>query len=370
MRLKKYIYLYTFLSFALGISQNETHQNHELIVSAYADSYLSSFSNELDQNDFQPYITAGARDNTFGLNIAAFGAQYTSELLRGQVVFHYGDIPQATWSEDFQNVQEANIGLKLSDGLWVDAGFFATHIGTESFLPKNNMLSSTAFKTFNEPFYQAGVKLSYNKLDNWYFELWGLNGYNSFVDNNDAKSIGALITYNFSDSFSITYTNLYGRESDDQTTPEQNRFYQNMYINKHWNDTWFLSAGIDVGMQSNSDLDDVNKQALMYAALITSRYQMNTRWSFTARAEVFQDEQGIISGTLINTQGRAEGLRLFGFTLGSEFRPYKNGYARIEGRYTELDSNLEIFIQNGETTNTRYELLFTIGFEIDKVFSL
>ncbi len=127
--IKKYILaLPLFLYITHGISQESLPAIHQLTLSGYADSYFASYSNALRQNEFQPFITVGARDNNFGLNIASLGIQYTHTFLRGNILLHYGDIPKATWSDDFQNIQEANIGLKLSDGLWVDAGFFATHI--------------------------------------------------------------------------------------------------------------------------------------------------------------------------------------------------------------------------------------------------
>ncbi|MEM6514916.1 MAG: outer membrane beta-barrel protein [Bacteroidota bacterium] len=279
----------------------QDESTHKITLSSYVDTYFSGYDTDLSQNEFQPFITVGARDNTFGLNIAQIGVNYKHDFLRSNIILHYGDIAQATWSSEFNFVQEANIGVKLAENLWLDAGLFATHIGTESFLPKNNMLSSTAFKTFNEPFYQAGAKLSYSVSD-WDFELWALNGYNNFVDNNDAKSVGVLISKNLNESTSITYTNLYGRESLDGVNPEQNRFYQNIYLNKNWNDKWYLTVGFDYGIQTNSDLNNPNETATMYAGILTTRHQFNPKFSITGRAEIFNDKNGFISGIITDPE--------------------------------------------------------------------
>jgi hypothetical protein len=341
---------------------------HTLTFKAYADGYFSAYSNDLPQSEFQPFETAGARDNTIGLNVGQIGLSYEHDRVRANVTFHFGDIPQATWSQDYNEVQEANAGMRLADGLWLDAGFFATHIGTESFLPKNNFLSNTAFKTFNEPFYQAGARLSYDKVKDWYFELWALNGYNLFLDNNDAKSVGALVKYSFNENSSITYTNIYGRESPDDVVLNQYRFYQNIYCNQNWADRWFLVLGFDLGLQTNSELLDPNDGATMFAALATLRYQISKEWSITGRGEVFNDPDGFIGGTFQRLDGSLTGFELIGLSLGTEYRPVEGSYLRGETRYTSAGSDQLIFNQNGRPENTRWEVLFTLGLDVEKAF--
>lgn len=369
--------LFCCLAISPLIAQNAATNNssqekdtNQIRISTYVDGYLSAFSNDLSQQQFQPFTTVGARDNTFGVNVAQFGIHYTNNSVRGNFIYHDGDIPQATWSSNFNNLQEANMGVKLKKNLWFDMGFFATHIGTESFLPKNNMLSSTAFKTFNEPFYQAGAKLSYQPTDNWYLELWGLNGYNSFTDNNDAKSVGLLVNRDFGKYTSLTYTNLYGRESSDDALREQYRLYQNLYLNQNWNDKIFLTIGGDLGIQTNSALSNANEEAYLYAGVLTLRYQLNKEYSLTTRGEVFNDENGFISGVTVNSRGEIVGIELLGITLGGEYRPKPNAYVRLEGRYAQTENKQALLIENGEMVNDRMEVLFTMGFYLDKAFKL
>lgn len=349
------------------VHSQDKPKNHQIQISSYIDTYFASYNNDLTQEDLQEFITVGARNNTFGINVAQLGLSYMSKNLRSNIILHHGDIVKATWSDDFPNIQEANIGVLIAEDLWLDAGFFATHIGTESFLPKNNMLSSTAFKTFNEPFYQAGAKLSYS-INKWDFQLWVINGYNSFVDNNEAKSLGILMTYEFSDRLSITYTNLYGKESTDESDLDQNRFYQNLYLNYNWKDKLLCTIGFDLGMQTNSDLDNDDDNAMMYAGLATVRYKFNPRWSITGRAEIFRDENGFISGTYINEDAQETGVDLTGFTFGTEYVPLEGAYLRGEVRNASTQDDLKIFNKGNEFSNQRFEVLFTLGLEIEKIF--
>jgi hypothetical protein len=365
--------LFLIVSISIQAQKKDTSQ---LKISAYVDSYMSSFSNDLNQQTFQPYTTAGARDNTFGVNVAQIGLHYTGNSIRGNFIYHDGDIPQATWSNNFNNLQEANAGFKLLDGLWLDMGFFATHIGTESFLPKENMLGQTSFITYNEPFYQAGAKLSYGAKNHWNFELWVANGYNRHVDNNDAKSVGVQVKKEFSKNTCITYSNMYGRESDDSSAVDQYRFYNNIYLNHNWKDKIYLTAGFDLGTQTNTDLSNADKTALMYAGLLTVRYQFTPKYSVTARGEFSEDENGFINGlyqtgfvgfSLIPVY---EGISLYGITLGGEYKPNDNSYVRLDGRYLATGNNQNIFIENGSVTNERLEIMITIGFFIDKAFKI
>ncbi len=366
------LYLSVLLLFPLyALAQTEgTDSLPTLRLSGYADVYFAHFTNETAPNELQPYTTAANRNNRFSLNVAQIGAHYRSEKVRGNIIIHYGDIMEATWSTTFRAVQEANIGVNLGDDWWVDAGFFATHIGTESFLPKNNLLASTAVATFNEPFYQSGVKLSYGGFSELDFEFWVSSGYNGFLDNNDAKSVGILLSYHLNEHTRLTYTNIFGRESADDADLEQFRTYHNLYLNARPAEFLEIIAGGDFGTQSNSDINNPNQTAIIFNALATVRYYFRDDFSATFRGEIFQDPEGFISGTFFGNNGLRQGLQLGGFTLGAEYPPIPNAYARLETRYLVLDDNLDIFTSNEQPASTRLEILATLGFTFDKLFTL
>lgn len=337
-----------------------------LTLSGYVDAYYGYFTDSLGANALQQYTTVSARDQRIGLNVAQIGAHYRSDKVRGNVTIHYGDIAQATWSGTFNPVQEANLGFKVAKGLWFDAGFFHTHIGTESFLPKNNFLSSTAVATYNEPFYQAGARLSYEAGEKFQAEFWVTNGYNFFLDINSAKSVGVLLHYNFNDNTNLTYTNLFGRESLDGADQTQFRTYQNIYLNTSIGEKALLTVGGDFGTQSNSELENSRQTAFMYNALATLRYQFTEQFSATARYEIFQDPEGFISGTMINDRGNQQGLQLQGYTLGLEYRPLEQAYVRPEVRYLQAEDKLTIFNNDFDLT-TRWEVMITMGFYFDNI---
>ena len=358
--------LLIMMSISLKVeAQDSTRTAPSVTLSGYTDVYFATFSNDLEPNALQPFTTVSPRSNRFGLNVAQLSVAYSAERLRGTLTLHYGDIAEATWADPFRMVQEANVGLNLLGDWWLDAGFFTTHIGTESFLPKNNYLSSTTVATYNEPFYQSGARLSYEGSEVFSAQLHLISGYNLFLDVNDAKSVGVLLSYAPSDQFSVTYTNLLGRESLDDAPLRQMRFYQNLYANVTLADKLLLTVGGDLGTQTHSVLDNPEATALMYNALATVRYQFTPQWSITTRGEVFEDPEGFISGTFLTNQDRPEGLQLKGFTLGAEYKPSDNTYIRVEGRNLTADRSLPLFDQG--TDHIRYELMTTIGLYFDHI---
>jgi hypothetical protein len=357
--------LLLLLSFvSLGLyAQKDSTQN--LSISAYTDVYFANFTDERAPNALQEVTTVSPRDERFGLNIAQIGAHYRSDKVRGNIIIHYGDIAEATWSEEFRAVQEANMGIHLANDWWLDAGFFATHIGTESFLPKNNFTSSTAVATYNEPFFQSGARLAYEGSERLDFAFWVVSGYNFFLDVNDAKSVGIAVSYEVSDALSLTYTNLFGRESLDGVEPAQFRTYHNLYANWQPAEAWYLTLGGDLGTQTNSDLDNPTEMAVMFNALATLRYQFLPQYAITARGEIFQDPSGFISGVYPTTGFGINGLELYGLTLSAEYRPMEQAYLRLEGRYLQTADQLEIF-NNGDPTSQRLEMMVTMGWEIER----
>ncbi|AWW30207.1 hypothetical protein DN752_08760 [Echinicola strongylocentroti] len=359
---KKTVFLaaLTLCFFHFAKAQEKTSIWKNFDFSGYAEVYYAAYSDSLGANALQKFATTAPRDQRFSLNIVQVGIHYQDERIRGNLTLHYGDIPKAIWDPNFPVPQEANVGVKLANEWWVDAGFFRTHIGTESFLPKDNYTTSTTVASYNEPFYQSGVRIAYEGSDKFDFQFWVVNGYNYFLDANNAKSVGLLFSYSLREDLQLTYTNLFGRESLDGITPKQYRTYHNLYLNYNPSPKIYLTVGGDVGTQSHSQLAKPDNTALMYNALATLRYQFTDVYSVTGRVETFQDPEGFISGTYEDRFGNMNGLQLTGYTLSTEYKPSSISYVRLEGRWIQAKEDLTIFHHNGPT-NDRLEGSLSMG---------
>ena len=338
-----------YLTFALALAgayslhaQSPDTTHGTLSVSAYADGYFAVYTGQLGPRELQPFATASPRDNTLGINVAQVGLHYTSDRVRSEVILHYGDIPEATWDEQFRPVQTAYAGLRLRENLWLDVGFFATHIGGEGFLPKDNMLSQTAVLTYNEPFYQAGAKLTYTPTPDWEVELWGLNGYNLFLDDNDAKSLGVNVSYGGVEDWSLSYGNVFGREGPDDAPTRPFRLYQYVSADFDRGGRWRWFSSLDQGLQTDTR-DGGTATAYVWVGQTTLRYRLTGHYAVTARAEFYDDPVGFISGTFPRGMGEEEGLRWVALTLGAEWAPTEDSYLRLEGRAGRAQEGLAVF---------------------------
>lgn len=346
--------------------QSQTQEKKKLNLDLYLDSYYAWYSDSASSQNFQPYTTTSARNNAFSLNVAQATLDYQEDKLQGKVTLQYGDIPNTIWNEDFRFLQEAYVGTKITEGLWLNAGLFTTHIGQEAFLPKDNFLSATTVIAFNEPFYQSGLELSYQGLDKWIFELHLLNGLNRFQDNNESKSYGVLINFEPSEKLSFTYTNHLGYE---ENQGERRRFlnFHNFSTKINLNKFKIIFAS-DFATQSNSQINNAEESATMYNALLTLHYAFSDKFALTARGEIYEDSDGFISGTFLDSEGNPTGMTLSGFTLGTEYKPQKNAYLRAEVGLIQLGEKEELFYYDNQKTNQRWNILLTAGFYLDDLW--
>ena len=330
-------------------------------ISGYVDAYYALYTDSAGTNNYQKFPVISPKNNAFGLNIFQLTGQYNSKKLRATATIHYGDIPSSAWSPVLNLIQEANFGIRVSKKIWVDAGLFKTHIGTEALLPKDNIASSLAIITFYEPWFQAGVKLSYLPNDNLTVCLHVLNGYNSFVENNKKKSIGLAVSYLLGEKGSIGYYNLYGDETPDSIHISHTRFLHNLVFTYQVTKKLKVLIGGDLISQQNSAITNAKKTAVVYGAIATLKYQFTPTFGAYARGEMFNDDDGFLTGVITDTNNKLTGFKLWGITAGLEYKPTENSFIRLEGRQLQMNKNQEIFRWKDKNESQRFEMMLHAG---------
>lgn len=331
-----------------------------LKFSGNVDTYFALYSDSVGVGNLQKFAVASPISNKFSLNAAMFTASFNNDIVRSKMSVVYGDIPIGSWTTKLNMIVEANAGVKLVRNVWVDAGIFRTHLGFESVFPMDNVCVSSAWGSYVEPVYQAGAKLSFaptNKLD---FCIHVLNGYNLIEETNSKKSVGLTMNYHVNDNLSLSYNNLYGSDAADEDTIDHNRFYNTLFIS-YQNNNWTLAIGGDAAMQQNADLVNSNRSATMFSNLMILKYQATEKFDAYMRGEYFKDDNGFMSGTITNSDGEETGLKLWGGTLGGQFKPTENSYVRAECRRIQMDSKQNIFHWNNHDVNNRMEFHVDFG---------
>ncbi len=335
-------------------------------ITGYADAYYAYYTDSLGPNKFQQFPNTSPKSNTPSLNIAQLSFLYNAEKVRAAAVFGFGDFISCTWAPaPYNNIMEAHVGFKVYSKLWIDAGFFRTHFGTEFLLPVENFTSSIAVGTFYETAFESGVKLNFDPTPKLEINLFLLNGYTMFVDNNNKKSFGIGITYNVNDKVGLGYTNYIGDDTPADIAGDPHlRIANNVFIN-YTGKKLKLQLGADYFVQQNSDIATYKSNASMFSALATARYQAAKRCAIYCRGEFFTDPDGIVSPVITDHSGTKTGYKLWGATAGFEFKPTEGSYIRLENRYLKMDKDQYIYMHNGIGQNARYEIMVNGGVTFD-----
>ncbi len=365
--MKKFLYYLVFLFlFTTTSNAQKIDTVSTFSITGYVDGYYAYYSDSVGPGNFQKWPNTSPRNNSPSLNTAMLSMLYNAEKVRAAAVFSFGDFAACTWAPaPYNNVMEAHVGFKVNSKFWIDAGMFRTHFGTEFLLPGENLTSSITVGTFYEPPFESGLRLNFDPTRKLEINLFLLNGYGMFVDNNNQKSFGAGVTYAINDNTGIGYTNYIGDDNPvAYTGPAHLRIHQNAFLNyKHKKIT--VQTGMDFCMQQNSDLQSGTESATMWSALATLKYQAAKRCAVYGRAEVFSDPNGIMSGVLLDKTGKLTGYKLWGATAGLEYKPTEESYIRLESRLIAMDKDQYIFINNGTSDNKRIEVMLNAGVTFD-----
>lgn len=332
-------------------------------LTGYVDAYYAMYTDDVDPGKFQKFPSVSPRSNSPSLNTAMLSFQYNGNKMRTMVALHVGDIANSTWSNEYGPLMEAHAGVKIRKNLWLDAGMFRTHFGTEYLLPSENIASSVAVGTYYEPYYESGLRLNYSPTSKLDINLYLLNGYGIYTDNNETKSFGAAVTYTFNDNWNIGYTNYIG---DDNIVGgiSKLRVHQNAYVN-YQKKKWRVQAGGDYCIQENSGIENSTKAANMYSALLTVKFQATKLFGIYARGEMLNDADGIMTGVIRDQANKFTGYKLTGATLGAEYKPTTGSYVKLEGRVLQMDQDQWIFRYNGAAQNNRFEVMLHAGITFD-----
>lgn len=349
-----YLIVLLCLSFTLTKAQDKSNFSY----GGYIDTYYS-YDTDRNGNSIRQFSSTAPYRDEFRINIAQFTGKYNTDNVRAVLTLHYGDIATLNWPSNQQFIQEANAGFSPAKNLWIDAGYFLTHIGAEGVLPKGNFLTSLALATYYEPFYQSGVKISYDFSPKVYGALHILNGNNVFIDNNKNKSVGITLGVRPNSKSEIIYNNLIGNEQPAGNIAKT-RIYNNLVIKYALGKKVDFIGGFDFVMQEKSKISDSTESASLYSGLAAIKFKAAKKFSVTVRGEVYMDENGILSGVFTDTDGKSTGLKAFGVTLGMDYRPIENAYVRLEGRYLSTETKQNIFY---EDSNSRTEAIVNMGVE-------
>ena len=300
----------------------------------FVDGYYA-FDFNRPANFDRAYTTQPARHNEFNVNLAFVEAKIDAPGYHGRLALQTGTSVQSNYAGEPRNgrvsgpdlsrlIQEAFVGVKVANNLWVDGGVFLSHIGMESFISRDNPMYTRSLVADYSPYYESGARLTWQPSSALTAMLVIVNGWQIISETNAAKSVGVHVDYAPNASMTYTWFNYFGDEAPDSATRHQYRLYNGIGLKGNVTSRLQVMAEADYGRQGHAADAGASR---WYGGMLTGRYQAAPLAALIARVERYDDRDQAIVAT-----GTAFGLRANGLSLGVDVAPQPHVTWRTELR--------------------------------------
>ncbi|WP_332732606.1 porin [Flavihumibacter sp.] len=297
---------------------------------AFIDAYYSYDFTAPVNHEKASFIYNHKRHNEFSINLAMLGGAYDDGSVRANLSMMAGNYPQYNLDAEpqlFRSIFEANIGVRISrkKALWLDAGIMPSHIGFETAINPDNWTLSRSILAENSPYYEAGLRLSYNSVNGkWYMAALLLNGWQRVrrVDGNNTPAFGSQITFSPAGKISFNWSTFIGNDKPDSARLW--RYFNNIFAKWMLTENIGIILGLDHGLEQKTK--NSSKLNSWYSPMIIVHYKLS-KWSIAGRAEIYKDKNGVIV-SLINE----EPFEMQSYSLNVDRQIGKNLLWRTEGR--------------------------------------
>lgn len=285
-----------------------------------------NFNRPADGANFIPGTgTSAVRDNAFSLNLASLGVNVEPAPVGVHVLLGVGTAMEVVHAgepagksiglEAWRLLQQASVSFAHGP-LTLEAGVYPSHIGLEVLPSQGNWTYTRSWMGELSPYYQTGVKGTWKFSDAWSVQLHLLNGWQNIGENNRGKAVGTQVAYT-GGRLSASFNTFIGEEG---LSPDTGlRLFGDLVATWTVTDAFSLAATADVGEQQRPG----QEAAVWYAAALNGRVRLAGPVALAARAEVYDDRGGLISGTV---------QRLVEGTVTLEVRPAEHLVLKLEAR--------------------------------------
>ena len=327
MRLIKPLLLVcSFVSSNVLFAQTESEKG-TFDYTFYVDAYYGYDLNQPFDNERQSFLFNYGKHNQISINTAVANVEYNKGKLTSRLGLNFGDFPNRNMAHEqgfLSAFYQANIEYQFAEKASFMMGMFGSHMGFESYMSSDNFLISHSLTSEWTPYYQTGARLTLTPWEKWTFTVNVANGTQNItkVPGNTTPAIGGQAAFSPTENITINYSNLYVNDYAD--TIAQYMFYNNLYATFTFFDKFDMVTGFDYGINNNTVLH--KEQNVMVLSLL-GRYRFNEKWSVAARAEHYDDPDGVYIQT-----GMINPFVTECYTVGLNYSPMENIMFRIESR--------------------------------------
>lgn len=293
-------------------------------VGGLIDGYLGHDFNNPD-GKFRAYTTQFLHEDQAAINLMMLEAKLSTDNYRGRLAVQGGTSVEANYAAEndrfWRYIQESSMGAKLSDRLWIDAGIYLSHIGVETFNSSDNWNYTRSLVAEYSPYYETGVKLSYQFNDAVTGQLHFLRGWQN-ISNPSNPAVGMQLAYAMSTATQLTYANFIGDEHGQ-------RLFHDFIGKTDLADDLSVALQFDVGSQERSAQSET---VWWHGWSLMGQYRITPKVSLGGRVERFYDPHQIVLQTLTGLSYNSVGLST---NIDVELCPHlvwRNEYRVLLGR--------------------------------------
>lgn len=328
-----------------NISDNTTFTS-QVFLDTY---YLHDFNDPPSRK--RAYTTQGYYDDEPAVNLGYVDTKYSGDNWHGRLALQGGSSVKSNYAgepqEFWQYVQEAYSGYKFTDKLWIDGGIYFSHLGPEGWISRDNWAYTRSLISEYSPYYQAGMRATYQVSDKVSAQLHLINGWQNISDNRD-PAVGMQLSYQLSSMHTFTFNNFIGNEHGV-------RLFNDFIYKYEPTDRLGFLAAFDVGSQERSGEQST---AWWYGFSIMSRYKLDSVVSLAARIEQYRDPHQVILASQT-----ANSFAALGFSAGINIELLPKLVWRTE--YKVLLDNDQVFPKEDGFSDSNSFIVTSLTYSYD-----
>ncbi len=343
-------------SATLGAQVSDT--STKIRLSGFVDTYYAYDFNRPGDAD-RLFTTQAARHDEANVNLAWLGVTVERRKVRARVAFQAGTSVQVNYAGEPRDgaisgpdvarfIQEAVVGVRLADHVWVDGGIYLSYIGLEGWSSSDNPAYTRSLVADYTPYYLSGARLTWVATPRLTAQLHVVNGWQNISESNRNSAFGARLDYALSRSLTLAYANFIGNEQPRGTPASLRVFNQVMAKGTLPNGTQ-LQGQVDVGQQGGSD---------WYGVVMIARQPLTPRVAIVGRVERYADPDQVILRTNLRS-----GFVGNGASAGVDVTI--DGGARWRSELRGIRTTKEVFFDSGTSRPTRTNAVVVTSLSFD-----
>lgn len=306
----------------------------KLAIKAYGELYKAVDFSNFDVDRKAGYLYNHARQGELSANLLLVQADWTDSNARATLGLMAGDYTGFNLSSEpiwARSVYQASAGVKLSSShqLWLDAGIFPSHLGSESPIGSECLTLTRSLSAEGSPYYEAGLNLNLTSCDEkLYVSFLILNGWQVIrrSPGQPRHSLGTQIKYTHKENYTFNYSTFLSWAIPGNRS--HYRSFHDLFVKARPSEQIEWIAGFDIGFEQIPNRD---RPAVWYSPLAILRYKVSDRWYVAARVENFYDE-----AELIVSNNLKEAVNLVGASVNVDYRINDKFLWRTEWRQIQL----------------------------------